>query len=106
MAGDKQGFRMFLDSILQTVYELVMVVGTGFHNNSPGPAVHEPVVGGIHWLVTPDGVGGMEADRHAKLAGSLPKLIQAWIVRMWADRGVRSRRRTRIVRVSRPAVQR
>src|SRR6185437_16052017 len=97
MTGDEKRVGMFLDSILQAVYELIIVVASRLQNNSPRPAVHEPVIGVVLGFVRPDGIGGVEADWHTELAGFVPELIEAGVVWVRANRGVRRRGWTGIV---------
>ncbi len=71
------GFGMAPRRFVQAVDELIVTVHSGFEKNTPGPAVHEPVVGAAPELVRPNGVGNADADGHAELAGTVPRCVKA-----------------------------
>src|SRR5437773_9321343 len=87
VAGYEYGLRMLLDRPLQAFDQAVMPQDSRLLLiDSPGIAVHEPVIVQVHWLIRPDGVRHVDVDRHAQLRALVPYAVHARIV------GVRSRR--------------
>src|SRR6185312_11596076 len=82
---------MLLDCVFEAVHKLVMIVHSRLHNDSPSPAIHEPIVGAVHRLIGPDRVGGVEADRHTQLSGFVPERIETRIVWVRSERRLRAR---------------
>ena len=54
MTCDEHGFGMFLRRFVQAVHELIVVVHSGLEDDSPGPGIHEPIVGVVHRPIAPD----------------------------------------------------